>query len=255
MLLAIDLGNTQSAYGMWDGSSWLAVWRRATRSEDSEDELAAWLYSMSALDGIQLRAEETVVASVVPQLNDAVERLCTNRLGSKTRFLTADADLGIRIEYDPPRDVGADRIANALGAMAKHNPPIIVVDFGTATTFDAISREAAYVGGAILPGVAVSSRALVQRTAKLPPVEFEAPARAIGRTTVESLQSGIVLGYAGAIDSLVERFDKELGGNSVVIATGGLGRLFLGVCKRIRAYEPNLTLDGLVIAHRHLATG
>ncbi|MFQ3678559.1 MAG: type III pantothenate kinase, partial [Fimbriimonadaceae bacterium] len=150
------------------------------------------------------------------------------------------------------------RIANALAALAKWPPPIVVVDFGTATTFDAISASGAYVGGAILPGVQVSAEALFSRAAKLPNVEFEAPERAVGRTTVESLQSGIMLGYAGAIDALSARIGGELseaagGRRCRVVATGGLGKIFFGLCRSIEVYEPNLTLDGLVTAFRRRA--
>lgn len=157
--------------------------------------------------------------------------------------------MGIAVRYDPPSSVGADRLANALGALAKYSPPLIVVDFGTATTLDAVASDGAYVGGAILPGISIAGQALVSHTAKLPQFEYKEPERAIGRNTVESLQSGMMLGYAGAIDSLVARFKQELGGNPKVISTGGLGELFFGLSDAIEAHEPNLTLEGIVIAY------
>lgn len=252
MLLAIDIGNTHTVVGVWKDESWLAVWRRSTNPESTEDELASWLHGLIKLSDIDFRPYAAICASVVPSSNNAVERLCEKWFGIKACFLTASSDLGLIVRYDPPTAVGADRLANALGALAKYEPPIVVVDFGTATTFDAIAGDGAYVGGAILPGVDISSKALFERAAKLPPVEFVAPERALGRNTVESLQSGIVLGYAGAIDTLAGRISHELGGAKHIVATGGLGRLFVGVCGSLQAYEPNLTLDGLLIAHNRL---
>ncbi|MEQ1935494.1 MAG: type III pantothenate kinase, partial [Fimbriimonadaceae bacterium] len=166
-------------------------------------------------------------------------------------FLKHDPRLLLEVTYQPPTAVGADRLANALGALARFKPPIIVVDFGTATTFDAIDSNGTYIGGAILPGVMVSTEALVGHTAKLPQIEFRTPDRVIGRTTTESLQSGIVLGYAGAIDSLAKRMNADLGG-ARIIATGGLGSMFLGICETIESHEPNLTLEGLAIAWERL---
>jgi type III pantothenate kinase len=250
MLLAIDVGNTHSVFGLWDGR-WLAVWRRQTNAESTEDELAVWMKGLFDLSGIPFAVDSTLCASVVPPANEALALLCERHLGVPLRHLDA-GDVGIEVLYEPKAAVGADRIANALGALERFDPPIVVVDFGTATTFDAIDREGRYVGGAILPGVAVASQALAARTAKLPQVEFAAPARAIGRNTVESLQSGIVLGYAGAIDSLAGKFQEELGG-AIVLATGGLGKLFVGICEAIERYEPTLTLDGLVVADRRMS--
>ena len=248
MLWAIDVGNTQTVVGLWDGTMWVATWRRATDAEASEDELAAWINALSGLANLPFEADAVVVASVVPQASQSLARFARRWLGCEACFLIDGNQVGLVVLYDPPRAVGADRIANALGALAKWKPPIIVVDFGTATTFDAIDRQGAYAGGAILPGVEVSSRALVGRTAKLPQIELKRPERAVGRSTVESLQSGIVLGHAGAVDALVSRMDDELGGGSMVVATGGLGGLFEGLCESISGYDPLLTLDGLRLA-------
>jgi type III pantothenate kinase len=253
MLLAIDIGNTQTVVGLWDGSDWRSVWRRATSFEATEDELAVWLKSLFDLAGLPMQVDAVVVASVAPPANESIQRLCRKWLGLEPMFVEATADLGIRIDYQPASAVGADRVANALAASAKFKLPCVVVDFGTATTFDAISAEGAYLGGAILPGIEVSTQALVGRTAKLPQIEFAAPESAIGRTTVQSLQSGIMLGYAGAIDALTERISGEMGGAATVVATGGHGSWFMGLCKSLKHYEPNLTLDGLVIAHRRLS--
>jgi type III pantothenate kinase len=252
MLLAIDVGNTHTVYGVWDGDRWRQTWRRGTDPRHTEDEIAAWLAELVRLAGLPFQVHAAVCASVVPGVNDVLSRLARKHLGCELLFLSHDLDVGLSIAYDPPRAVGADRIANALGALARWQPPIVVVDFGTATTFDAISRDGIYLGGAILPGVEVSAQALVGHTAKLPQIEYRAPEQAIGRTTVESLQSGIVLGYAGAIDALADRISKELGGARIV-ATGGLGSLFMGLCKSIEEYAPTLTLDGLVLAWQRAA--
>ncbi|MCB8933107.1 MAG: type III pantothenate kinase [Fimbriimonadaceae bacterium] len=247
MLWAIDVGNTHTVVGLWDGDAWRSVWRRSTDAEATEDELAAWIKAMCELDGVEMAASGVVCASVVPAMHSAIARLGGKWLGSEPRFLDRGDQVGLVVTYDPPHAVGADRLANALGALDRFEPPIVVVDFGTATTFDAIDRQGAYVGGAILTGIEVSSQALFGRTAKLPQVELVAPERAIGRTTVESLQSGLVLGYAGAIDTLAARMSDELGG-ARVLATGGLGSQFAALCAQIASYEPHLTLDGLRIA-------
>lgn len=252
MVLAIDVGNTNSVYGLWDGSEWVGVWRRATVAGDTEDQLAVWLKGLFDLKSIPFRVDGIVCASVVPGINAALSMLGERWLGTSVRFLNAGADVGIEVTYKPPNVVGADRIANALGALALVKPPLVVVDFGTATTFDTIDATGAYIGGAILPGILVSSQALAEKTAKLPQIEFKAPKAAIGRTTVESLQSGLMLGYASAIDGLAKRIRLELGGEVTVLSTGGLGKLFVGLCSEIHRYEPNLTLDGLLIAHQRM---
>jgi type III pantothenate kinase len=252
MLLAIDVGNTHTVFAIWDGSGWSGLWRRSTNIQSTEDELAAWLKSIFELERIPFRVDEALCCSVVPAMDHALAKLCSKWLKTDLRFLRGGCDVGLEVAYDPPHAVGADRIANALAALDKYPPPIIVVDFGTATTFDSIGPTGTYLGGAILPGVKLSSQALFDRAAKLPQVEFEAPATALGKNTVHALQSGIMLGYAGAIDALARRISEEMGGNARVIATGGLGGLFLDLCESIEAYEPTLTLDGLLIAKERL---
>jgi len=251
-LLAIDVGNTHTVFGLWDGSSWLATWRRTTNIQTTEDELASWLSGLFLLKGIPWSIDGAICASVVPGINDSLSKLTQKHLDTKLQFLTTGADVGLTVTYDPPHAVGSDRIANAIAALARFEPPIIVVDLGTATTFDTIDTKGDYVGGAILPGVQLSANALFQRAAKLPSVEFRPPATAIGRNTVSALQSGIMLGYAGSIDRLAHEIQKELGCNAKVISTGGLGGLFLDLCDCINSYEPSLTLDGLVLAYERL---
>lgn len=254
MLLAIDVGNTNTVLGVWSGDCWRAVWRRETDTEDTEDQLAVWLKGLFDLSGLPFHVEGAVVASVVPALNDAIARMGTKWLGVKPLFLTRGSQVGLDVRYDPPHAVGADRIANALAAVPRYGAPVIVVDFGTATTFDAVDSEGAYLGGAILPGPNVAASALHGRTSKLPMFELAAPERAIGRNTVEALQSGLILGYAGAIDALAGRIAAELGHDPAVVATGGLGALFADLCPTIGTYDPTLTLDGLVIAYERLAS-
>jgi len=252
MLLAIDIGNTHTVCGVWSHDMWRAIWRRATAQSDTEDELAAWLRAMFDLSEIPWEVDRVICGSVVPRRDATWAMLGEKWLRAPVDFLRTGSEVGLAVDYDPPHAVGADRIANALGALDRFKPPIIVVDFGTATTFDSIDANGTYVGGAILPGVTLSSEALFDKAAKLPTVPYVAPATALGRNTVHSLQSGIMLGYAGAIDALAEGISEELGGNVKVIATGGLGPLFVGLCKTIESYEPTLTLDGLVIASDRL---
>lgn len=246
MLWAIDVGNTQTVVGVWD-ESWRATWRLATDFSMTEDELAAMLKPLCDLDDIPFEAQTMVVASVVPAMNFSLARLAQKHFAIEALFLTIGDQVGLAVEYQPKNAVGADRIANAVAALQLVAPPIVIVDFGTATTFDAISKERVYVGGAILPGVQVSMEALIGRTAKLPQIDLVAPKHAIGKSTVESLQSGIMLGYAGAIDALARRTLGELGGGTV-IATGGLSVDFMGLCDCLERHEPLLTLEGLRMA-------
>ncbi|HVT14161.1 MAG TPA: type III pantothenate kinase [Fimbriimonadaceae bacterium] len=252
MLLAIDVGNTHAVFGLWDGSAWRAIWRRHTDPAETEDQLAVWLKGVHELSGLALRVNAVVIASVVPQMDTNLKLLAEKWLDARPVFLRDGGGVGLTVDYEPPTAVGADRIANALGALARFKPPIIVVDFGTATTFDSIDRNGAYVGGAILPGVVVSSQALVEHAAKLPQIDLVAPPTAVGKNTVHSLQSGVMLGYAGAIDALSERIDQELGGGATIVSTGGLGNAFAGLCKSISEHDETLTLDGLVIAYERL---
>lgn len=254
MRLAIDVGNTHTVYGLHDGVTWVAVWRRATSISDTEDELAAWLFPLFEISGIPFRVEDAVCGSVVPGVNDAIAKLAEKHFRVPLRFLRRGDDVGLRVTYDPPHAVGADRLANALAALARFAPPIVVVDFGTATTFDTIDRDGSYIGGVILPGVKTSANALFAHAAKLPAVEFTAPEFVIGRNTVDSIRSGIMFGYASAVDGLASRINAELGGDATILATGGLGGIFMGLCTTISSYEPTLTLDGLRIAADRLRT-
>jgi type III pantothenate kinase len=255
MLLAIDVGNTHTVFGLWDGSAWRAVWRLGTDTDVTEDATAASLKVLFDMSAIPFRVDSAIAASVVPGVDAMLTQLCQKWLGVPLHFVRQGVDVQLEVKYEPIAAVGADRIANALAALARWNPPILVVDFGTATTFDAIDAEGIYVGGAILPGLVLSSQALASRTAKLPQVAFVAPATAIGKTTAHSIQSGLMFGYAGAIDRLARTMNAELGGHAKVVATGGLGKLFVGLCETLEEYHDTLTLDGLVIAQQRLEKG
>lgn len=253
MLWAIDIGNTQTVVGIHDGTKWVATWRHDTDAERTEDEMAGLLKPLLDLASLNFgQADGMIIASVVPPVDNNWQRFGTKYLNCEPLFLRNGAQVGLPVKYDPPSAVGADRIANALAALAKYEPPVVVVDFGTATTFDCVDASGAYAGGSIMPGILVSLSSLVGRTAKLPAIAIEAPQRAVGKNTIESLQSGVVLGYAEAIDGLARRIKTELGDNTTTIATGGLGRVFVDLCEMISAYDPVLTLDGLLLAwERH----
>lgn len=252
MLWAIDIGNTHTVVGLYD-SDWRAVWRLATSTNQTEDELAAVLRQLCEAKGLPFNPERMIVGSVVPNANIAWRHLADKWMGITPAFLESGAQVGLTVTYDPPHAVGADRIANALAGIAKYGSPIIVVDFGTATTFDTVDATATYVGGAILPGVLVSMEALAQRAAKLPPISLEAPEHTIGRNTVDALRSGVMFGYAGAVDSVAKKIREELGGVARIVATGGLAGAFQDLSEVIELVDPNLTLDGLVIAESRIS--
>jgi type III pantothenate kinase len=245
MLLAIDVGNTHTVFGVWDGSKWVQTWRHRTDIEATEDEVAAWLRSMFQLSGLEFAVDSVACASVVPGFDRTIEMLAKSYFRKPVLFLRGNSDHGIKVDYQPATAVGADRIANAIGALALFEPPIIVVDFGTATTFDVIDAEGTYLGGAILPGPLTSLQALVSKTAKLPAIELNAPTTAIGKSTTHSIESGIMFGYAGAIDAISSKISSELGNRPTVIATGGLSQKFHSLCAEIDGLEPMLTLDGI----------
>lgn len=235
MFFAVDVGNSHTKFGRWNGSEWTVVRVPTDRTDDFPSAVAA------------LRTEGSNEAppwgcSVVPVVCPIIERA----LGGAVRWLETGDQVGLRVRYEPPAAVGADRLANALGAIALVGAPVIVVDLGTATTFDVVDRDGAFVGGAILPGPETSARSLARGTALLPDATLELPSRAIGRSTLEALRSGLVLAYADGLDGLVARMRAELETpNAPVVATGGWGLLFTTVCATLDRYEPFLTLEGL----------
>ena len=245
MLLVIDVGNSHTVFGVWDNNQWLATWRHQTDVETTEDELAAWLFEMLRVAKIEPNITEFVIASVVPSMNQILTFLAKKFFNTEPLFLNGNSNHGIKVDYNPVNSVGADRIANAIAALSRYQAPIIVVDFGTATTFDVIDANGVYTGGAIMAGPITAIQALVQRGAKLPMVDLKAPDTAIGKDTTHSIQSGVMFGYAGAIDALVGRISGELGSKPKVIATGGLGGVFTELCESIESYDEMLTLDGI----------
>ncbi|MCL6624518.1 MAG: type III pantothenate kinase [Fimbriimonadales bacterium] len=259
MLLAIDAGNTHVVVGLHDGSEWKATWRFTTATLGTEDDLMAKLSALwQKISPTPLAVRKALFASVVPALNPTLRLLGTKWLQVEPIFLSSDNVPNLKVKYEPPSAVGADRLANALAARELFGAPALIVDFGTATTIDAVDEEGAYSGGSIFPGLEISQESLFQRAAKLPKVEISPPRSAIGKTTTESLQSGLVYGYAGAVDTLVRKMRAELATSSFtdarvrVLATGGLAPLIAPFCEEVDDVVPLLTLEGLRIAGESL---
>ncbi|MFN8535662.1 MAG: type III pantothenate kinase [Dehalococcoidia bacterium] len=246
MLLVIDVGNTNVAIGVYVGDQLRATWRFATDVHKMPDEYAVLLRGMLPPGGIQLEEiQDIIVASVVPPLVGTMIEVCVRVFGRRPLVVEAGIRTGVKIIYEQPREVGADRIANAVGAARVYGGPAIVVDFGTATTFDAISAEGDYLGGAIAPGIGISSEALFAHAAKLPRIDLVRPKSVIGRNTVMAMQAGIIFGYVGLVDGLVERIKREMGGEAEVIATGGLAETIAKESTTITVVDHDLTLTGL----------
>lgn len=249
MLLVIDVGNTNTVLGVYNGKLLVKDWRIRTERNATEDEffiLASNLFLGSNIRFHEIR--QTIISCVVPPVVMIYESFCKKYLNHSPIWVDAKTITTMPILYSNPAEVGADRIVNAVAAYEKYQCSLIVIDFGTATTFDAISEKGEYLGGAISPGVMISAEALFQKASKLPRVElFERPKAVIGKDTAESMQSGIIYGYAGLVDGIVRRMDREMGSHPKVIATGGLARLIADVSDTIKAVEPSLTLDGLRI--------
>jgi type III pantothenate kinase len=248
MLLAIDIGNTNTVLGAFDGEALAQHWRIATRADATGDELGVAIRGLFASAEASIAdIEHVVVSSVVPVLNESVVDMCDRYLGIKPLVVGPGMRTGVQIRYDNPKEVGADRIVNAVAAFRKYGGPAVVIDFGTATTFDAIAANGDYLGGAIAPGIRISMEALFTRASKLPLVELIAPreGNVIGKNTVESMQAGIIFGFVGQIDGVVERMRAELGGSCRVIATGGLASLVNDHSRSIEVVDENLTLEGL----------
>ena len=243
MLLAVDVGNTQTVFGLYDGAELGERWRIATEAHRTGDELGALLgdfLDLSAIDGICL-------SSTVPRLIREYEHLAERWAKAPLLVLGPGVKTGIAIHYDDPREVGPDRIANAIAAKERFGAPVIVVDFGTSTNFDIVAPEGDYVGGVLAPGIETSMDALFARAARLVKVDYVEPPSVIGKTTAGGLQSGLVYGFAGQVDGIVEAIRGELGADAPVVATGGLAELIAPHSKTIASVEPYLTLDGLRI--------
>jgi len=248
MLLTIDSGNTQTVIGLFDDAVLADHWRIATVAERTADELALMIQQFLGFHGFSFDAQITgvAIASGVPRVTAALREMTERYFGFPALVLEPGVRTGMPILYDNPKEVGADRIANAVAAYDLYGGPSIVVDFGTANTIEAISEKGEYLGGAIFPGIEISMDALFGRAAALRRVELVPPKHVIGKSTVESIQSGCVFGYSGQVDALVDRFREELG-ECTVISTGGLAEPILAYSRTIQHYEPWLTLQGLRI--------
>ncbi|MFN7017983.1 MAG: type III pantothenate kinase [Fimbriimonadales bacterium] len=251
MLLGVDVGNTHTVLGVYESGRWRA-WRVHTNPARTEDEHYTLLRSLLQAAGLEAPITGVAICSVVPALEEPLRQLARRWLGCEPLVVTTALDLGLQIDYEPPSAVGADRLANAVAAVHHFGKPVIVVDFGTATTLDVVSREGVYEGGAILPGVELMLESLAGRTARLPRIAIEGACRPIGKTTPESLRSGVLLGSVGAIEHLLHLFRQELGADAPVVATGGLAERFAPKCPSIQRVEPMLTLEGLrILWQRH----
>ena len=250
MLLAIDIGNTNIALGLFDGRALRADWRLETRASRTGDEYAALISTLFGLRGLALSIiDAVVVSSVVPPALFPMEQLCRRHLGVDPLIIGPGTKTGMPILYENPREVGADRIVNAVAAHQRWPGGAIVVDFGTATTFDVVTARGEYAGGVIAPGLMVSADALYHATAKLPRVEITRPKNAIGRNTVASIQSGLVFGYAGLVDAIVGRIQGEIDFQPRVVGTGGLAPLIAAESKTIQECDDMLTLQGLALIY------
>ena len=247
MLLAIDAGNTNFTFAVFREGAMVQSWRCRTDAGRTADEYAAWIFQLLSIHGLQLSdITDAIISSVVPDANFHLIRFCQKTLNIEPMLVSASMDLGLKIKLNNPQEVGADRLVNAVAVIKDYSVPAIVIDFGTATTFDVIDGQVAYCGGAIAPGVNLSMKALQMAAAKLPKIAVQKTEAAIGRNTVDAMQSGVYWGYAGMIEGLVGRMAKELGEEPFVIATGGLASLFAGSVDCIDKTDDDLTLRGLL---------
>ena len=252
MLLAIDSGNTNIVFAVYDGDILRGEWRASTDSERTADELGVWLTQLLSIEGLnRLDITSAIVASVVPAMVFSLKTLCRRYFRCEPLVVGDEGvNLGLSILLDRPEEVGADRLVNAVAAHKCYKGPLIVIDFGTATTFDVVDATGNYCGGAIAPGINLSLEALHAAAAKLPRVAIGRPKQVIGRATVPAMQSGIFWGYVGLIEGLVRRIKEEFGAEMLVVATGGLAPLFADATKVINALDADLTLRGLLEIHR-----
>lgn len=255
MILAIDIGNTNIVFGVFDDKSLVADWRLATDRNRTADEYGVLLIELFNLSGINLKAiHAVVISSVVPPVNGLMESMVKKFFKLNPILIGPGIKTGISIKADNPREVGADRIVNAVAAYSLYGGPLIIVDFGTATTFCCVTARGEYLGGAIAPGIGISTEALFTRAAKLPRVELTRPSSVIGKNTVHAMQSGIIFGFAGQVEVLVKRMKQEMGDDTRVIATGGLAEVIARETTVIDEINPSLTLMGLRIIYERNQT-
>lgn len=246
MLLVMDVGNTNTVLVIYDGARLIANWRLTSRREQTSDEYGVFIQTLLETRGIEPAAITAVcISTVVPPVLQALEEMCVRYWGIHPFVVEPGVNVSMPILLENPREVGSDRIVNAVAAVALYGTPLIIVDFGTATTFDCISPRGEFLGGAITPGITTAAEALFSKAARLFRVEMVRPKEVIGRSTASAIQSGLLYGYAALVDGMVERIRAEMGGNPAVVATGGLAGLIHEVSRAIQHVNPDLTLEGL----------
>ncbi len=248
MLLGFDVGNTNIVMGVFDENRLLHSWRYATDRDKTSDEYGLLVKEMLDWSGISIKAvDSAIISSVVPPVNHALFSMCIKYLRIQPIIISPGIKTGLNIKYDNPKELGADRIVDAVAAYEIYGGPVIIVDFGTATNFSVVTENAEYLGGAIAPGVGISADALFLRTAKLPKIELERPENVIARNTVTGMQSGIIYGYVGLVDYIIRRMKGELNKDAFVVATGGLARLISDESEEVNEVDSLLTMEGLRI--------
>ena len=247
MLLAIDTGNTNTLFAIHDGTDWAVEWRIATDPARTADEYAVWFHQLMEMQGLKFEdIKDCVISTVVPQSLFNIRNLARRHLNVEPVVIGEEGvDIGIGVRIDNPKEVGADRLVNALGAVQRYKGNLIIIDSGTATTFDVVSEDKHFEGGIIAPGINLSVKALHEAAAQLPRIAIVKPNKVVGKNTVEAMQSGIFWGYIGLIDGLVRKIIEEDGRKFTVIGTGGVASLFQGASETIQHYDSNLTIDGL----------
>jgi type III pantothenate kinase len=256
MLLVIEVGNTNTGVGVFDGRRLLVSWRLTSRREQTADEYGVFIQTLLAARGIAPHQITGVaISNVVPPVQQILEWMCDAYFGQRPFTVQPGVNVPIPVKVDHPTEVGADRMCNVVAGVALYGTPLIVVDFGTATNFDVVNRRGEFVGGAIAPGLMVAAEALISKAARLYRVELVSPKEAIGRNTVTNIQSGVVYGYAGLVDGLVERMRRELDGDVKVVATGGLAEQMREVSRSIQEVNANLRLEGLRMIWEHAHPG
>ena len=256
MLLAIEQGNTNTLFAVHDGESWIAQWHSATESTRTADEYAVWLSQLFEMNSLTMKSlSGCIISSVVPQSIFNLRNLSRRYLGVEPLIIGENAELGVDVRIDKPSEAGADRLVNAVGAHIAYPGPLIVIDSGTATTFDIVASDGGFEGGIIAPGVNLSMQALHDAAAKLPRIAIQRPERnrVVGTDTVTAMQSGVFWGYIGLIEGLIARIKAERGEHLTVVATGGVVSLFEGATDMIDHYDPDLTIRGLLEIHRRNA--
>ena len=255
MLLAIEQGNTNTLFAVHDGARWIAQWRTATEASRTADEYAVWLHQLLEMANLAFdRLDACIISTVVPQSLFNLRNLARRYLHAEPLVVGENAVLGIDIRIEKPSEAGADRLVNAIGGFVEYGGPLLLVDSGTATTFDVVGADGGFEGGVIAPGINLSMQALHQAAARLPRIGIERPPHVIGRGTVEAMQSGVFWGYVGLIDSLIERIRAEYAKPMTVIGTGGVASLFEGATTQVDRFDHDLTIRGLLEIYRRSTT-